>query len=595
MKLTIYAVIILYSILIISGCNGNKTANKLIPELEQAEKVMFDHPDSSLHILESMEIPSSRTDKENHALWCLLTSQAKVKQLMKISSDSLVRIAYDYYKPTNNARRKAMSALYMGNINYNLGHIEEAMKYYLEGKSEVEKTEDYKTGYLIMSSLGKLYLYRNLTDYALESCTKAYDYAVRDSNLRYQMGALQYLARCYCISNKLPKAIESYQRCSAIAAELGLKNTDYYYDIQHEIALVYTNSHKIEKSLSILQSFPIEYRPFSLIGKNYFRLGKLDSAFYYLNKALNTDNVYAKASIYEYLYRLSKNPKYNQYLKTYCDSLLFYNDSIIAMDKGKEIIAYKEKYNNEKLITEKQKLELEKANITYWWMFTIVIVLLLGILLIYIYLRKRIAIQKKEEELTSLALQLHQKELEVEKNESYIVELQSQFEKNNKKEELYMVQVEELKNLKKENERLSLEKNLLYEKIASYSISSQELEKREKELCSLLLTQIPFLRQLHLKPVYLNDTELSDICQITDNIFHHFTQRLSKEISSLSEHEIILCCLIKLRFSITEIAVFLNIASTSVSRSKLRIKNKIYAELGEDSKEKSLDIWLWEY
>ncbi len=608
MKQIIYAVIILHFILIISGCNGNKTANKLIPELEQAEKVMFDHPDSSLHILESMEIPSSRTDKENHALWCLLTSQAKVKQLMKISSDSLVRIAYDYYKPTNNARRKAMSALYMGNINYNLGHIEEAMKYYLEGKSEVEKTEDYKTGYLIMSSLGKLYLYRNLTDYALESCTKAYDYAVRDSNLRYQMGALQYLARCYCISNKLPKAIESYQRCSAIAAELGLKNTDYYYDIQHEIALVYTNSHKIEKSLSILQSFPIEYRPFSLIGKNYFRLGKLDSAFYYLNKALNTDNIYTKASIYEYLYRLSENPKYNQYLKTYCDSLLFYNDSIISIDKGKQIIAYKEKYNNEKLITEKQKLELEKANITYWWMYTIMIVLLLGILLIYIYLRKRITIQKKEEELTSLAFQLHQKELEVEKNESYIVELQSQFAENNKKEELYIEQIEALQNLKKENERLSLEKNMLHEKIASYSISSHELsnvkilsdrllllEKREKELCSLLLTQIPFLRNLHLKPVYLNNTELSDICQVTDNIFHNFTQRLSKEIPSLSEHEIILCCLIKLRFSITEISVFLNIAPTSVSRSKLRIKTKIYSELGEFSKEKSLDIWLWEY
>ena len=608
MRQIIYAIIILYSILIISGCNGNKTTNKLMPELEQAEKVMFDHPDSALHLLESMEIPSSQTDKENHALWCLLTSQAKVKQLMKISSDSLVRIAYDYYKPTNNARRKAMSALYMGNINYNLGHIEEAMKYYLEGKSEVENTEDYKTGYLIMSSLGKLYLYRNLTDYALESCTKAYDYAVRDSNLRYQMGALQYLARCYCISNKLPKAIESYQRCSAIAAELGLKNTDYYYDIQHEIALVYTNSHKIEKSLSILQSFPIEYRPFSLIGKNYFRLGKLDSAFYYLNKALNTDNIYTKASVYEYLYRLSEKPKYNQYLKTYCDSLLFYNDSIIAIDKGKQIIAYKEKYNNEKLITEKQKLKLEKANITYWWMFTVVIVLLLGILLIYIYLRKRITIQKKEEELTSLALQLHQKELEVEKNESYIAELQSQFAENNKKKELYIEQIEALKNLKKENERLSLEKNMLHEKIASYSISSHELsnvktlsdrllllEKREKELCSLLLTQIPFLRNLHLKPVYLNDTELSDICQVTDNIFHNFTQRLSKEISSLSEHEIILCCLIKLRFSITEIAVFLNIAPTSVSRSKLRIKNKIYSELGEDSKEKSLDIWLWEY
>lgn len=157
MRQIIYAIIILYSILIISGCNGNKTTNKLMPELEQAEKVMFDHPDSALHLLESMEIPSSQTDKENHALWCLLMTQAKYKMVMKISSDSLVRIAYDYYKPTNNARRKAMSALYMGGLNYNLGNIEESIRFYLEAKTEMEKTNDYKLGYLIMSGLGRIY------------------------------------------------------------------------------------------------------------------------------------------------------------------------------------------------------------------------------------------------------------------------------------------------------------------------------------------------------------------------------------------------------------------------------------------------------
>ena len=142
-------------------CSGNGKEKTPLPELVHAESVMFDHPDSAFHILEDMPMPSARWDKENHALWCLLNTQAKVKQLMKISSDSLVRIAYDYYKPTNNARRKAMSALYMGDINYDLGNIEEAMQYYLEGKTEVEKTDDYKTGYLIMFSLGKLYLFRN--------------------------------------------------------------------------------------------------------------------------------------------------------------------------------------------------------------------------------------------------------------------------------------------------------------------------------------------------------------------------------------------------------------------------------------------------
>ena len=341
----------LYILAIISAlfnicCTRDTDEKNILPELTKAESVMFDHPDSALHILETMPMPSARRDKENHALWCLLITQAKYKQIMKIPSDSLVKIAYDYYKHTDNAQRKAMSALYMGNINYDLGNIEEAMQYYLESKTEVEKTNDYKTGYLIMSSLGKLYLYRNLPDYALEACTKAYDYAVKDSNKRYQMGGLQYLARCYCISNKLPKAIETYQKCSEITLELEL--TEYYYDIQHEIALVYTNSHEFEKSLHILLSFPIEYRSYSLIGKNYYYLGQTDSAYFYLNKTLNTGNVYTKASIYESLYKLSDTPKYHKYLKTYCDSLLFYTDSIIKLDKGKEIIAYKEKYDHGK-------------------------------------------------------------------------------------------------------------------------------------------------------------------------------------------------------------------------------------------------------
>ena len=275
-------------------CSGNVKEKTPLPELVHAESVMFDHPDSALHILEDMPMPSARRDKENHALWCLLVTQAQYKQVMKISSDSLVRIAYDYYKPTDNARRKAMSALYMGDINYDLGNIEEAMQYYLEGKTEVEKTDDYKTGYLIMSSLGKLYLYRRLADYALEACTKAYDYAVKDSNKRYQMTSLQNLARCYCISDKLTEAIDIYHKCSDLVLEIGYRNNQYYYDVQSEIALVYTNSLQYEKSLEILKTFPKIYQHNSLIGTNYLMLNQYDSAYLYLNKALNTDNVYTK-------------------------------------------------------------------------------------------------------------------------------------------------------------------------------------------------------------------------------------------------------------------------------------------------------------
>uniref|UniRef100_UPI0026357D40 hypothetical protein n=1 Tax=uncultured Bacteroides sp. TaxID=162156 RepID=UPI0026357D40 len=474
-KITHYILYILiaFTALLNIQCSGNGKAKTPLPELVHAESVMFDHPDSALHILEDMPMPSARWDKENHALWCLLVTQAQYKQVMKIPSDSLVRIAYDYYKPTNNARRKAMSALYMGDVNYDLGNIEEAMKYYLEGKTEVEKTNDYKTGYLIMSSLGKLYLYRDFSDYALEACTKAYNYAVEDSNKRYQMGALKYLARCYSIMNRLPKAIETYNECCTISIELGYKKSKHYYNILHEIALVYINSHEYEKSLNILLSYPVNNLSYSLIGKNYYHLGKSDSAYYYLNKALNTDNIYSKASIYNYLYKLGDTPKYRKYLKTYCDSLLFYNDSIIALDKGKEIIAYKEKYDHQKLITEQQRLKLEKAD-AQRMLFIITICLIVVIAVVaYLYqkrlVRKETTIRKQSEQLQDYMLQLHEYETRLMQNNRYMEELQEQIagqEVNAEEIESYREQIDSLQS---ENSRLSENIATLQQHIAEYT------------------------------------------------------------------------------------------------------------------------------
>ena len=413
---------------LLTGCSGKRAGEHPLAELVRAESVMFDRPDSALHILEAMPMPSARRDKENHALWCLLVTQAQYKQVMTIPSDSLVRMAYDYYKPTDNARRKAMSALYMGNINYELGNIEDAIQYYLEGKTEVEKTDDYKTGFLIMSSLADLYLFRDLADYALDACTKAYDYAVKDSNKRYQMASLKFLARCHCIADELPKAIEIYQKCSEIALEFG--STGYYYQIQSELALVYTNSGEAQKSQDLVKSFPKKFYPLLLAGTNYFRLNQYDSAYYYLNKALNTDNVYTKKETYRNLYRLGDIPQYRKYLKTYCDSLLFYTDSVMSLDKGKEIISYKEKYDHQKLITEQQRLKLEKAE-AQRMLFIITICLIVVIAVVaYLYqkrlVRKETTIRLQSEQLQAYLLQLHENEGRLQQNRRYLDELKEQ-------------------------------------------------------------------------------------------------------------------------------------------------------------------------
>ena len=596
-------------------CSRNGKEKTPLPELVHAESVMFDHPDSALHILEAMPMPSAHWDKENHALWCLLVTQAQYKRMMKISSDSLVRIAYDYYKPTNNARRKAMSALYMGDINYGLRNIEDAMQYYLEGKTEVEKTDDYKTGYLVMVSLCRLYLYRDFADYALEASRKAYDYAVKDANKRYQLASLKYLARCYCISDSLSKAIDTYHKCSELTLELKLEN--YYYDIQSEIALVYKNKGDIKKSLEIIKSFPIKYRPALLTGKNYYLLGQQDSAYIFLNKALNTYNIYTKASAYEYLYKLGDTPKYRKYLKTYCDSLLFYNDSIIAIDKGKEIIAYKEKYDHQKLITEQQRLKLEKAD-AQRMLFIITICLIVVIAVVaYIYqkrlVRKETTIRLQSEQLQAYLLQLHENESRLQQNRRYLDELKEQLSCHDSDTEERHAQQEQMARLESENGRLLTTIDDLQHRISDYasrlrdarkdveqlrslSEESLKLKENERRLTDYVVDSHKLVSGLRKKSRVLSDSEWEELTQLCTTVWGDFISRLLACCPQLTEQELRLCLLIRLRFNNTQLASIFAVSPASISQKKFRLKKHLCDSLKDAFPEDmTLDRWVTEF
>ena len=602
---------------LLAGCSGKRAGEHPLAELVRAESVMFDRPDSALHILETMPMPSARRDKENHALWCLLVTQAQYKQVMTIPSDSLVRIAYDYYKPTDNARRKAMSALYMGDINYDLGNIEEAMQYYLEGKTEVEKTDDYKTGYLVMVSLCRLYLYRDFADYALEACRKAYNYAVEDSNKRYQIGALKYLARCYSIMNRLPEAIETYNECCTISIELGYKNSKHYYNILHEIALVYINSHEYEKSLNILLSYPVNNLSYSLIGKNYYHLGKTDSAYYYLNKALNTNNIYSRASIYNYLYKLGDTPKYRKYLKTYCDSLLFYNDSIIALDKGKEIIAYKEKYDHQKLITEQQRLKLEKAEAQRVLIIVTLCLVIIISVLVYLYqkrlVRKETTIRLQSEQLQAYLLQLHENESRFQQNRRYLDELKEQLSRHDSDAEERHAQQEQMARLESENGRLLTTIDDLQLRIGDYasrlrdarkdveqlrslSEESLKLKENERRLTDYVVDSHKLVSGLRKKSRVLSDSEWEELMQLCATAWGDFISRLHGCCPQLTEQELRLCVLIRLRFNNTQLASIFAVSPASISQKKFRLKKHLL-ESGRVSfpDDMTLDRWLVEF
>lgn len=596
-------------------CSGNGKEKTPLPELVHAESVMFDHPDSALHILEDMPMPSARRDKENHALWCLLVTQAQYKRMMKIPSDSLVRIAYDYYKPTNNARRKAMSALYMGGVNYNLGNIEESIRFYLEAKTEMEKTNDYKLGYLVMSGLGRIYLYRNLIEYAFEACQSAYNYSVKDSNLRYQMVSLQYLARCYCLLNNLDKAEQVYEQSAELALEL--KNNDFYAVVQQELALVYIAQKRFYESLEVVQTLQPSFQTYLLRGQIYLCLSKTDSALYYLKKSLRTDNVYTKRSVYKTLYQLSCDSEFNIYMKEFCDSLLFYTDSVMSLDKGKEIIAYKEKYDHQKLITEQQRLKLEKAD-TQRMMFIITICLIVVIAVVaYLYqkrlVRKETTIRKQSEQLQDYMLQLHEYETQLMQNNRYMGELKEQLSGQEMNSEELHEYREQIDSLQVENGRLSEKINSLQLHINDYSSKldkarreadkfrnlSEEnlyLKQRERVLADYVADNDRLVKELREKCRVLENKEWEALEDVCESVYGNFITRLQSFCPTLTKQELHLCVLIRLRFGNAQLATIFAVSPASISQKKFRLKKHISESLKNGlPEEMTLDRWITEF
>ena len=616
-KITHYILYILIAFVALLNiqCSGNGKEKTPLPELVHAESVMFDHPDSALHILEAMPMPSARRDKENHALWCLLLTQAQYKQVMKISSDSLVRIAYDYYKPTNNARRKAMSALYMGGVNYNLGNIEESIRFYLEAKTEMEKTNDYKLGYLVMSGLGRIYLYRNLIEYAFEACQSAYNYSVKDSNLRYQMVSLQYLARCYCLLNNLDKAEQIYEQSAELALEL--KNNDFYAVVQQELALVYIAQKRFYESLEVVQTLQPSSQTYLLRGQIYLCLSKADSALYYLKKSLRTDNVYTKRSVYKTLYQLSCDSEFNIYMKEFCDSLLFYTDSVMSLDKGKEIIAYKEKYDHQKLITEQQRLKLEKAD-AQRMIFIITICLIVVIAVVaYLYqkrlVRKETTIRKQSEQLQAYMLQLHEYETRLMQNNRYMEELKEQLSGQEMNSDELHEYREQIDSLQVENGRLSEKINSLQHHINDYSSKldkarreadkfrnlSEEnlyLKQRERVLTDYVVDNDRLVKELRERCRILKDREWEILEQMCESTYSNFVSRLQGVCPTLTKQELHLCLLIKLRFNNAQMSEIFGVNTTSVSQKKFRLKKHLSDALrGDLSDEMTLDRWVAEF
>lgn len=597
------------------SCTHNKNYTTTFqPELAKAEAIMYRYPDSALHILQGIQ-PDNPSNNEQYATWALLMTQAQYKNQIE-QSDSLINIAYSYFINQDNAQRKALALYYKGILCHESHHAEDALSFYLEATTEIEKTNDYQLGFLINSEIGLMYLYRKLNDYAMEYFEKAHHNAELSNNQTYIAFSFIYIARAFSQKKQYNKAIEYYEK----AIKIGQVNNypTILASAMNETSFLFLKTGENKKALQYAKDCikikKTDQRIFSL-GDTYRYLKMYDSAYFYLNQASLSPNIHTARSAYQALFYISQEEKDYKKAVEYSNKLWFYQDSIGKTDRNKALIEMQEKYDQQKIINENNLSQIKKDRIIRNVLIALIILSFIIAITNYLYQRKIVSqkqeILEKEEKIRYFTMKIHENETLINRNKMRIEELTIQMEGSQEIKEQWKEQNKIRQEIQQQNEMLKLENNKLQNHISNYAQSlkekSKELEamehlseenqylhKREAFLCNQLINQTELFNKLKTTK-YIDDQLWQEIKEKIDLLFDNYTKRLYHQIPSLTDGDIQIYCLIKLRFSNGDIANMLAISPTSVSKRKLRLKERIVQEIGSLGENQSLDLWLMEY
>ena len=148
--LTLY---LLLSLLLLTGCNYPK---HVTDALTRAEALMNEHPDSAWTVLNAIS-PDEMGQNRTRARYALLYTQAQDKTYRDETNDSLISVAVDYYRDTDDVRRKFLSYYYKGRVYTNAKDYLNAMTCYMEAEQLADAVEDDYLSGLLYAELGRIY------------------------------------------------------------------------------------------------------------------------------------------------------------------------------------------------------------------------------------------------------------------------------------------------------------------------------------------------------------------------------------------------------------------------------------------------------
>lgn len=267
--------------------------------LVQADSLMNLHPDSALNMLESISTDSLKT-KADHAYHALLLTQARDKNYIVQTDDSLIQVAVRYYDTHENAPLQARAYYCWGSLYRDRNDYSQAIDKYTIALSHINgRSENAELKASLYSNLGYLYYTQGLSTEA----DSIYQRAELLAKSQKDTASL-----CYTLSQRgmisleqgktyYPKAEQQMQQALSIGK--AFSDSTILVPIYHSLSMLYSLMPKPGQALlyarlnySGLKDTQHCYRTFLLLGNAYFINGQYDSAGIFLQKILKAERYY---------------------------------------------------------------------------------------------------------------------------------------------------------------------------------------------------------------------------------------------------------------------------------------------------------------
>lgn len=603
---------------LMASCN-DKAGTSLPPQFAHIDSIKIDNPPATMRLLDSIGMPAGGRER---AVWCY--AYAKARCLYHVEqSDSLIDVAYDYFMKHGTLIEQKLVLSIKGSVYFDRRDRDKSIEFHLRALDVARQAKDTLGMIQANHNLGTIYIYyAEHVDRAAEYYRKCLGLveAARDSSW---MGVANLcMGRLYQEPKGASRWEEGvrYYRTGIECSRLQGEEWEVVAGLG-ELASLYTKNGKPLEALKCLnESEPISLRLqpnftaplYSTLMNTYFEADMPDSAMVYARLLLeqNKEPLYQN-SVYIALYNECLRHKNYEKAVSYVDSIFNYQEKMHNESLSQKIVEAEAKYNQQKVINEKNQLKMEKDR-TILIALIVLSVLLLGIVvLVFVYQR---LLRRRADELRRKTLRLHENELEIRRNEEHMNNLKMQIEESLQLQEQWDEHQQQLDELKRLNETLRNENTTLQTDIHRTSSTLQKkeaglgllvnrlsdenrrLQEREQFLCTQVVERTELLHRLKTSPKYIEDSVWTKVYEALDVLFDDFTSRLSQAIPSLSEGELQIACLVKLRISVGDMATLLGISPASVSQRKQRLKTRILQVPGRQADEIiTLDSWIMEF